>query len=697
MGLFEKFSQANRLISINTSLGNDVLLLTKVIGREALSKPFEFHLTCLSQLSNIDPVELMGKSVDFVFELNDGGERAFNGMVCQLRHKGKVSDKLYRYELMVVPTLWMLTQRTNIRIFQHKTIPQIVEQLLSEHSVVFESKLTESYAAHEYCVQYQETDLDFVHRLLAEAGIFYRFLHEASQHQLILLDDKNQYVNNEDAYVSQSYGTLQSEHFSEWGSSSQLLPVKYSSNAYDFKSPTSNLQTDSEKNSNDAINADQMEVYRYPGDYRNKSDGSIESAKRLQALQKHQHQVSAESNIRDLKVGHIYTISKHENINEIGRSYLVTELEYIAEDDSYKNSAESKQEIKNIVNLIPSDVDFRPDTNLTKPSVKGLQSAVVTGPKGEEIYTDEYGRVRIQFHWDREGEMNENSSCWVRVSHQWAGAGFGGINIPRIGQEVLVEFEDGDPDKPIITGRVYNARNMPPYQLPGNKTQSGWISRSTPDGTKDTANEIRFEDRKGAEHLLIHAERNQSIEVENEEFHWVGKNRRKTIDNDEDVEVKNDRKEKVGNDEEINIGNNQTVEIVNDSVFKVGKNRKVEIEKDSINTVNNHQKDYVYANHSQEVGGHYEHKVAGKYTLEAVEKIFTRTNKFILEASDSLEIAGPGGSIIIDSSGITIEGKEINIKGSAINLGSGSASQIEALKGAANEGLPFCEECEAKS
>lgn len=221
------------------------------------------------------------------------------------------------------------------------------------------------------------------------------------------------------------------------------------------------------------------------------------------------------------------------------------------------------------------------------------------------------------------------------------------------------------------------------------------VSRSTPDGTRDTANEIRFEDRKGAEHLLIHAERNQSIEVENEEFHWVGKNRRKNIDNDENVEVKHDRKEKVGNDETLEIGNNQSIQIGNDSVLKVGKNRTVEIEKDSINRVNNHKKEYVYANHWQEVGGHYEHKVSGKYTLEAIEKIFTRTNKFILQASDSLEIAGPGGSIIIDSSGITIEGKEINIKGSAINLGSGSASQIEALKGAANEGLPFCEECES--
>ena len=697
MGLFEKFSQANRLIRVDSPLGTDALLLTKVNGTEALSKPFEFKLTCLSQLSNIDPIELMGNTLDFYFELNDGGNRVFNGMVAQLVNQGKVSDKLYRYELTIVPTLWMLSQRVNIRIFQHKSIPQIIEKIFAEHGVEFESKLTETYPAHEYCVQYQETDLDFAHRLLSEAGIFYYFEHASGKHQLVLLDDKNQYASEDDNFISQSYGTLESEHLNEWQFSSQLLPIKYSSNAYDFKRPTSSLLTDSEHSTNKAVSAELMEVYRYPGNYDNKGLGSSEMNKRLQAIQKHQSIVKAESNIRNLKVGHVYTIKKHENINELGKSYLVTELHYIAEDDSYKNSSESKQEIKNILQLIPADTSFRPDAIHQKPSVNGLQSAVVTGPQGEEIYTDEYGRVRIQFHWDREGQMNENSSCWVRVSHQWAGAGFGGINIPRIGQEVLVEFEDGDPDKPIITGRVYNARNMPPYQLPGNKTQSGWVSRSTPEGTKDTANEIRFEDRKGAEHLLIHAERNQSIEVENEEFHWVGKNRRKNIDNDEDVEIKNDRKETVGNDEAINIGRNQTVEIGNDSVLKVGKNRTVEIEKDAINTVNNHQKDYVYANHFQEVGGNYEHKVAGKYTLEAVEKIFTRTNKYILQGSDSLEIAGPGGSIIIDSSGITIEGKEINIKGSAINLGSGSASQIEALKGAANEGLPFCEECEDKA
>lgn len=697
MGLFEKFSQTNRLIRIDTELGNDKLLLTKVEGHEALSRPYQFSLTCLSQLSAIEPNKLMGKAIDFSFELNDGGERTFNGIVCELRHRGKISDTLYQYELKVVPQLWLLSQRTNIRIYQHKTIPQIVEQLLSEHQVMFESKLTASYPVHEYCIQYQETDLDFVQRLLAEAGIFYYFKQQTNQHQLILLDDKNQYDSEGSGLLSQSYGTLESEHFSEWQTSSQLLPIKYSSNGYDFKHPASSLKSEREHSENEALDANNMEVYRYPGDYQNKGDGHAETVKRLEAIQKHQLQVYAESNIRDLKVGHVYSIAKHENINEVGNSYVVTELEYYAEDDSYKNSSESKQEIKNKAQLIPAEVQFRPDVNYQKPSVKGLQSAVVTGPEGEEIYTDQYGRVRIQFHWDREGKKDENSSCWVRVSHQWAGAGFGGINIPRIGQEVLVEFEDGDPDKPIITGRVYNARNMPPYQLPNNKTQSGWVSRSTPDGTKDTANEIRFEDRKGAEHLLIHAERNQSIEVENEEFHWVGKNRRKTIDNDETVEVKNDRKEKVGNDEEIEVGNKQTLQIGNDSVLKVGKNRTVEIEKDSINTVNNHKKDYVYANHWQEVGGHYEHKVSGKYTLEAVEKIFTRTNKFILQASDSLEIAGPGGSIIIDSSGITIEGKDINIKGSAINLGSGSASQIEALKGAANEGLPFCEECESNS
>ena len=697
MGLFEKFSQTNRLIRIDTELGSDSLLLTRVIGKEALSKPYEFSLTCLSQLSFIEPSQLMGKSVDFSFELNDGGERIFNGIVCEISHRGKVSDTLYQYELKLVPKLWLMSQRTNIRIYQHKTIPQIVEQLLSEHQIEFETKLTATYPAHEYCVQYQETDLDFIHRLLSEAGIFYFFKQEKNQHKLIFLDDKNQYDSESSNLLKQSYGTLDSEHFNEWQTSSQLLPLKYTSNSYDFKHPASSLKSDSEKNENEVLDADSMEVYRYPGNYLNKGEGQSETAKRLEAIQKHQIQVYAESNIRDLKVGHVYSIAKHENLNEIGNNYLVTELEYYAEDDSYKNSSESKQEIKNKGQLIPAEVQFRPDVNYKKPSVKGLQSAVVTGPKDEEIYTDQYGRVRIQFHWDREGKKDENSSCWVRVSHQWAGAGFGGINIPRIGQEVLVEFEDGDPDKPIITGRVYNARNMPPYQLPNNKTQSGWVSRSTPEGTKDTANEIRFEDRKGAEHLLIHAERNQSIEVENEEFHWVGSNRRKTIDNDETVEVKNDRTEKVGHDEEIEITNDQSTQIGNNSVLKVGKNRTVEIEKDSISKVNNHQKDYVHANHWQEVGGHYEHKVAGKYTLEAVEKIFSRTNKFILQASDTLEIAGPGGSIIIDSSGITIEGKEINIKGSAINLGSGSASQIEALKGAANEGLPFCEECESNT
>lgn len=404
MGLFEKFTQTNRLIRIDTDLGSDALLLTKVVGSEALSKPYEFWLTCLSQLSSIEPNKLMGKAINFSFELNDGGERTFNGVVCEIRQKGKVSDSLYQYELKVVPELWLLSQRSNIRIYQHKSIPQIVELLLSEHQLIFESRLTASYPTHEYCVQYQESDLNFIQRILAEAGIFYYFKQEENKHKLIMLDDKNQYEEEANGVLSQSYGSLESEHFSEWQTSSQLLPIKYSSNAYDFKHPTSTLHSDNEHSDNEAFAADKMEVYRYPGEYLNKGDGQSETIKRLQSIQKHQYQIDAESNIRDLKVGHVYSIGMHENINEIGNSYLVTELEYYAEDDSYKNSSDSRQEIRNKVKLIPAEVQFRADCDYTKPSVNGLQSAVVTGPEGEEIYTDKYGRVRIQFHWDREGK-----------------------------------------------------------------------------------------------------------------------------------------------------------------------------------------------------------------------------------------------------------------------------------------------------
>ncbi|PXF64392.1 type VI secretion system Vgr family protein [Kangiella spongicola] len=692
MGIFETYTQGNRLLQIDSPLGSNTLLLTKIEGSDSLSSPFEFTLTCLSEEPSLPAQELVGQALDFGFELNNGVTRYFNGYVSRLVSLGTASEYLYRYQLTVVPKLWFLSRKVNLRIFQHQTLPQIVEQLLGEHEVVFENRLTASYNRHDYCVQYRESDLAFISRLLEESGIFYYFEHNQGEHKLILADNKSSYPACAQPLVAQSYGSLDDEHIHDWQKEVVFPHGQYSARSYNFESPNDDLGTNSQAQSG-FPNIEPYEIYDYPGEYYDSGAGEPEAQVRMQEAEQYHEVVNASSSCRGLSVGGTFTVSIHDDRAEMGQSYLITAMNYTAEDDTYLNNDDPKQEVSNTFTCIPKAVQFRPTRRHQKPSVKGVQSAIVTGPKGEEIYTDEYGRVKVQFHWDREGQHDENSSCWVRVSQQWAGAGFGGINIPRIGHEVLIEFEDGDPDRPIITGRVYNGNNPVPYNLPSNKTQSGWMSRSTPEGSVDNCNQIRFEDRKGAEQLLIHAEKNQDIEVENDESHWVGNNRSKVIDNDETSNIKHDRKKTVSNDETVEIGNDRKTKIGNDVELKVGRNSQVEITKDLLENVNNHRKEYTYANHWEEVGGHYEHKVKGKYDLEVVEKIFSRTTEHTLHASDKVIIAGPGGSITIDSGGITLEGKEINIKGSAINMGSGSAPQIEALQGAANEGLPFCEEC----
>jgi type VI secretion system secreted protein VgrG len=690
MGIFETYTQGNRLLQIDSPLGGNTLLLTKIEGSDSLSNPFEFTLTCLSEEPSLPAQELVGQALDFGFELNNGATRYFNGYVSRLVSLGTASEFLYRYQLTIVPKLWFLSRKVNLRIFQHQTLPQIVEQLLGEHEVVFENRLTASYNRHDYCVQYRESDLAFISRLLEESGIFYYFEHNQGEHKLILADNKSSYPACAQPLVAQSYGSLDDEHIHDWQKEVVFPHGQYSARSYNFESPNDDLGTNSQAQSG-FPNIEPYEIYDYPGEYYDSGAGEPEAQVRMQEAEQYHQVVKASSSCRGLSVGGTFTVSIHDDRAEMGQSYLITAMNYTAEDDTYLNNDDPKQEISNRFTCIPKAVQFRPTRRHQKPSVKGVQSAIVTGPKGEEIYTDEYGRVKVQFHWDREGQHDENSSCWVRVSQQWAGAGFGGINIPRIGHEVLIEFEDGDPDRPIITGRVYNGNNPVPYNLPTNKTQSGWMSRSTPEGSVDNCNQIRFEDRKGAEQLLIHAEKNQDIEVENDESHWVGNNRSKVIDNDETNHIKHDRKKTVSNDEMVEIGNDRKTKIGNDVELKVGRNSQVEITKDLLENVNNHRKEYTYANHWEEVGGHYEHKVKGKYDLEVVEKITTKTGVHKIEVKDKITIAVNGGHIILDDKGITIEGKNVDLKGAKIDFSKANPSNSLDLSGKANVGEKFAD------
>jgi type VI secretion system secreted protein VgrG len=573
------FTQKNRRIAVEDNpLGKDVLLLTSLSGKEEISEPFNFQLEMLSGRENISSKEIVGKKV--TFRVSYGGEepRYFNGYVSKFAASSLMAQGMRLYKAEVVPWLWFLTRTADCRIFQNKTVPQIIEQLFSDHGEIKDYEITEVKGTHpkrEYCVQYRETDFDFISRLMEEEGIFYWFRHTENSHTLVLADQKGAYKDLPDKeveYVGGTDETLVQGQLHAWERRHEFQPGKWVQTDYNFKTPGTKLHT-STQTVVEQPDMKKYEIFDYPGRYSDSQDGEQLTKLRMEETELNCDRITAGGSYCRFTPGGKFTVKRHECSSEEGKCYLVTSVSHQADDQTYLGGQEQSERYSNEFTCIPADVVFRPTRKTRKPVVQGPQTAVVVGPKGEEIHTDEYGRVKVQFHWDRYGKMDENSSCFVRVSHPWAGKNWGMVAIPRMGQEVLVDFLEGDPDKPIITGRVYNAEQMPPYGLPANATQTGILTRSSKGGSGANANEIRFEDKKGSEQLYIHAEKNQDISVENDETHSVGRDRTKTVDHDETTHVKNDRTETVGNNEKIAIIQNRTETVGGDETITVSKNR----------------------------------------------------------------------------------------------------------------------------
>jgi type VI secretion system secreted protein VgrG len=336
-------------------------------------------------------------------------------------------------------------------------------------------------------------------------------------------------------------------------------------------------------------------------------------------------------------------------------------------------------------------VEWRP-APWPKPVIAGPQIATVTGPEGEEIYCDEWGRVKVQFPWDRRDGFNDFSSCWIRVSHNWAGSNWGHIAIPRIGQEVIVDFLGGDPDQPIITGRTYRVGNRPPYELPLHKTRMS-IKSKTHKG--EGFNELRFEDEIEQEEIYVHAQKDQNIHVNHDETTFVGHDRSETVEHDESISIGHDRQETVGNDEQVNIGHDRRHSIGQDAFLSIERNKTISIGKDRVETVGNHRKDSTTANHIVDVGGHVEQTVQGHHKLTAGQRIERQTQNYQLQASQKVVIQGPGGTLIIDAGGVTIEGSVIQLKG-PINQASGGGNPF-AFSGAPATGKPLDRMCGRQS
>ena len=487
----------------------------------------------------------------------------------------------------------------------------------------FEEQLSGSYRTWEYCVQYRETDFNFVSRLMEQEGIYYYFRHENGKHTLVLSDALGSHEPfpgyAEIAYWKQTESSPgERDGISAWALSKEVQPGKYVLNDFDFKKPAGNLVVNSSIQQSHA--AAEFEVYDYPGEYVTSGEGDSYVQSRIQELHSRHEVATAVSSARGISTGCLFELTDHPRSDQ-NREYLVIGASYTMAVEDYESGSlggtGSETTYSCTANVIPSDVQFRAARTTRKPIVQGPQTAIVVGKAGEEIWPDEHGRVKVKFHWDRYSQADETSSCWIRVSQSWAGRQWGWMTIPRIGHEVIVEFLEGDPDRPIITGRVYNGTNKPPYALPDNATLSGMKSNSSKGG--GGFNEIRFEDKKGQEQIFIHAEKDMDIRVKNDCYEWIGNERHLIVKKNQIELVEKDRSETVKGDDFEEVKKNQNL--------KVGINRSEE--------VGGTQSTKVTGLVSEDFGDDFANETKNQYWVKADEIVLEGKTKIIFKVGST--------------------------------------------------------------
>lgn len=496
------YTQQSYYLSVSSSLGKDKFLLRAFRGEEALSELFFFELEMESEDASVNISAVMGKPLVVTFLLHGGSKRLVHGLVTRFSVMG-ASPRFTRYRAEIRPWFWMMTLIADCQIFQNKSVPEIIEEVFKALGFQdYRNGLTRSYDKREYCVQYNETAFNFLSRLMEEEGIFYYFEHAADKHTLVLSDDAGDLTTLPGA-AKLTTGQPRSGEIRMSDTvldrvvlEQSVVPGAIGLGDYSFETPLTDLNVSVEGD------APSRKIYTYPGEFKTTGQGEGIARLRLQAAETPAKILHGEGQCRAMLPGYKFTLAGQSRA-EINTSYILRRVSHQATPTEYRNTFQA----------FPADVPFRPPLATPQPRVFGCQTAVVVGKAGEEIWTDEYGRIKVQFHWDRKGKKDEKSSCWIRVDQSWAGKQWGSIFLPRIGQEVLVTFLEGDPDRPIVSGALYNADQKVPYALPGAQTRSTTKTRSTKGGT--AGNEIRFEDKKNSEELYIHAQKDYNIEVEN--------------------------------------------------------------------------------------------------------------------------------------------------------------------------------------
>jgi type VI secretion system secreted protein VgrG len=639
-----EYSQKDRPMKVTTSLGEDVLLLERFDGKEAISQPFEFHLHMVSTQKNIQIENLIRQRATLYLRLADHKTyRPINGLVRSARQL-ELDMGLTTYQMEIVPWIWFLTQKTNCRFFLDKKVPDILEQVFGESGGSFELRLTKSYEKRKYCVQYRETDYNFVHRLMEEEGIWYFWEQSEGDHKMVLADApasvKKLPFQDKIKFAYQVHPDHPEDYINTVDLERSYRTGKVSLAEFDFTKQYDPFLTSS------SGKYSQSEKYDFPG-YRWNGPGMDKYARDwLEMEEWPTHVIRGHSVVRPFTPGFKFELLEHFN-GSVNKSYLVLAVYHRAEGNNYRSELEEPFRYSNTYEAMPSTTPYKPPRLAIKPTIKGTQTAIVVSDvEGEEIFPDKYGRVKVRFHWDRE----KKNSCWIRVSQSWAGLNWGWITIPRVKQEVVVSYMEGDPDRPLITGRVYDEMQPVPYKLPDHKTVSTWKSRSSKGGGEKNYNEIRMEDLKGKEQLFIHAEFQRDDRTKKEMREWVGASRH--------MQVKEDQKERVYKNKHLKVDSNQNEKIGN--------------------------------NYSLQVGTNQEHKIGMKYAVEAGMEVHIKAGMKVIIEAMQVSLKGAGGFVDVGPAGVTIQGTMVLINsGGAAGTGSGCSPVDPEPPDEADDGTKF--------
>ncbi|MCP5158331.1 MAG: type VI secretion system tip protein VgrG [Gammaproteobacteria bacterium] len=742
-------TQKHRIFAVNTSLGEDVLVFYRMIATEQLGRLFEYDLELLSERTDIELSDILGKNVTVRMELPEargGGTRYFNGFVTRFSYLGMSGLRYAAYRATLSPWLWFLTRTSDCRIFQEKTIPDIIELVFRDQGFTdFKKSLSGEYPTWEYCVQYRESDFNFVSRLMELAGIYYYFKHENGKHTLVLADDYSAhetFPNYDEVpyYPPDATHLRERDHLYEWIMEKQVQPGGYSLNDFDFTAPTKNLRKVLSTPKSHAMA--KFEVYDYPGEYFEASDGDNYTKIRLQELLAQHEILQGQGVARGLAAGYLFSLANFGREDQ-NRQYLIVAAHYELQSDAYESvpglgNPDKPFQVR--ITTIDAQQPYRAPRITPKPVVQGPQTAIVVGPSGEEIYTDQYGRVKCHFHWDRHDNADQDSSCWIRVAQSWAGKKWGALYLPRIGQEVIVDFLEGDPNRPIVTGRVYNGANLPPYSLPDKKTVSTLKSLSSTGG--GGFNELRFEDKKGEEQIFLHAERDEDLRIKNDAREWIGSERHLIVKKKQFEQVEGEKHLTVksgdggSGDQFEKVAGEKHQEIGGDCNQKVGGNLSLKVEMD--------QQEKVGMNHALDAGMEIHLKAGMKVVIEAGMQLTIKAGASFIDLGPSgITISGTpmvsisGGPMVMinsggggsagsgsgssptaptaptapneaatDQAGAITQAQATPIQEQAQSLDSvtvgayqqsqpgGSSPQAQALTNAAESGTPFCEVCE---